>query len=186
MKLLARSLPLLLAAMLVGCGFHLRKGVALPEAMKRVHITVAGNFDLQRALERQLRVSGATIEDKPGVGIAELSVPVALFTTQTLSVSTASTVNEYAVHDQVQFQVIDGKGDVLVGRQIITMTREYSYDATNTVGTASQVQELQNGLNNDMVQAIMFRLRAATKRPDVLKKADPSAVPPDQEPINIP
>jgi LPS-assembly lipoprotein len=43
------------------------------------------------------------------------------------------------------------------------MSREYSYDASNTVGNESQVQELQRSLNDDMVQAILFRLQAASK-----------------------
>jgi len=41
------------------------------------------------------------------------------------------------------------------------MQREYSYDSTDTVGNASQVQEIQRSLVDDMVQAIMFRLQAA-------------------------
>jgi LPS-assembly lipoprotein len=33
------------------------------------------------------------------------------------------------------------------------------------VGNASQVQEIQRSLNDDMVQAILFRLQAAGKHP---------------------
>jgi LPS-assembly lipoprotein len=43
------------------------------------------------------------------------------------------------------------------------MSREYSYDAGNTIGDESQVQEIQRSLNDDMVQAILFRLQAASK-----------------------
>ena len=55
-------------------------------------------------------------------------------------------------------------GNTLVPMQTISMSREYSYDATQTIGNASEVQEIQNSLISDMVQAIMFRLQAATKR----------------------
>ena len=44
--------------------------------------------------------------------------------------------------------------------------REFSYDATNTIGTTAQVQAIQDSLNDDMIQAILFRLQAATKHPN--------------------
>jgi LPS-assembly lipoprotein len=47
--------------------------------------------------------------------------------------------------------------------QRIDMSREYSYDASNTIGNASQVEEIQRSLNDDMVQAILFRLQAVGK-----------------------
>ena len=61
----------------------------------------------------------------------------------------------------MQFEVTDAAGQVLVPSQRIDMSREYSYDATNTVGNSSQVQEIQRSLNDDMVQSILFRLQAA-------------------------
>ncbi len=49
--------------------------------------------------------------------------------------------------------------------QTINMSREFSYDAGNTVGSASQVEQIQKSLDDDMVQAIMFRLQAAAHSP---------------------
>jgi LPS-assembly lipoprotein len=70
-------------------------------------------------------------------------------------------ITEYAVHYQVQFNVVDADGQVLIPFQNINMSREFSYDATDTIGNASQVQEIQHSLIDDMVQAILFRLQAA-------------------------
>jgi len=67
------------------------------------------------------------------------------------------------VHYQVRFGVTDANGQVLVPLQDINMSREFSYDATNTVGNASQIEEIQQSLNDDMVQAILLRLEAAGK-----------------------
>jgi LPS-assembly lipoprotein len=177
-RLLARSLPLAAAALLSGCGFHLRESAALPPGMQHVHLTVNGGGDLQRYLARALESAGSTVEDHGGPGIAELKVPVAQFVTDTLSLSGAAVVTEYTQRYNVQFEVDDANGEVLVGRQNINMSREYSYDATNTIGSDSQVDLIRRSLNDDMVQAILFRLQAATKHPELLKKADPNAVPP--------
>ena len=162
-RILKASLLLVSAVALSACGFHLRQSAALPSAMQRVHLTVNGGLDLQRDLARALEASGATVEDKPGPGIAELRVPLATFSTETLTVSGYARVTEYAVRYQVQFQLNDGAGQILLPAQNVSMSREFSYDATNTVGTTAQVEEIQRSLNDDMVQAILFRLQALQK-----------------------
>lgn len=162
-RLLQAALLLGSALALTACGFHLRESAALPSSMQRVHLTVSGAGDFQRHLARALQTSGATVEDAGGPGIAELRVPVAAFSTETLSAGGYVRITEFAVRYQVQFTVTDASGTTLVPSQRIDMQREYSYDATNTVGNASQVQEIERSLNDDMVQAIMFRLQAAGK-----------------------
>ncbi len=158
------SLVLASAAALTACGFHLRENVKLPASVQKVHIAT-GPGDFQRMLARALEVSGVDIEKDSGPGIAEMRVPVAQFSTDTLTAGGYSRITEYAVHYQVQFSVIDSVGNVVIPNQRIDMQREYSYDATNTIGNASQVTEIQRSLNDDMVQAILFRLQAASKHP---------------------
>ena len=90
-------------------------------------------------------------------------MPVATFSTDQVSAGGYVRITEYAIRYEVRFDVVDGAGNALVPTQTITMSREYSYDAGNTIGDASQVQEIQRSLNDDMVQAILFRLQAASK-----------------------
>ena len=189
-RLFQVSLLLVSALALAACGFHLRQSAAVPSAMKRVHLTVSGGVgsDLQRALSRALQVSGATIEDNGGAGIAEVNVPTAVFGTETLTLGGYSLITEYAVRYQVRFDVIDPKGNTLVPMQTISMSREYSYDATQTIGNASEVQGIQGSLISDMVQAIMFRLQAANNRELAAPPATgsttaaPASAPPVAEP----
>lgn len=148
---------------LAGCGFHLRQSVALPPSMQRMHLAVNGGGDLQRNLARALRNSGVTVEDEPGPGIAEMQVPSARFGNDQLSLSGGARITEYSVNYEVVFQVADANGAVLLPRQTIRMSREYSYDATNTVGNDAQVEEIQRSLIDDTVQSILFRLQAAAK-----------------------
>lgn len=160
------SLLLMSTLALVACGFHLRQSVALPPGMQSVHVTVAGgNNDLQRMLSRTLAASGTTVEEHAATGVAELNVPVAAFSTDTLSVNGAAAVTEYTVRYQVQFEVHDGTGQPIVPRQRIDLQREFSYDATNTIGTQAQIDAIHASLNDDAVQAIMFRLQAAGRHP---------------------
>jgi len=162
--LLQRALLLVSAISLCACGFHLRENVKLPASIQKVHI-VTGVGDFQRMLARALEVAGVDVKDEGGPGIAELRVPVAAFSTDTLTAGGYARITEYAVRYNVSFSVIDGVGNVVIPPQNISMQREYSYDATNTIGNASEVSEIQQSLNQDMVQAILFRLQAASKHP---------------------
>lgn len=165
-RLVKLSFLLGLAALLAGCGFHLRQSVALPSSMQRIHLAVNNGGDLQRNLARALRNSGITIEDDSGPGVAELVVPVARFSTQTLSISGGARITEYSVQYQVKFSVVDATGKALLPEQTVQMSRDYSYDATNTIGNQAQVEEIQRSLIDDMVQSILFRLQAAARHAD--------------------
>lgn len=158
-------LLLLVALALSGCGFHLRQNADLPASMQRVHLTVNGSSNLQRQLARALASSGATVEDAGGPGVAELQVPTAAFSTDTLTSGGYARISEYAIHYAVRFGVTDGAGQTLVPPQTINMSREYSYDASNAIGNASQAEQIRKSLDDDMVQAIMFRLQAAGHHP---------------------
>lgn len=162
-SLLRTSLLLASAIALGACGFHLRENVKLPASIQKVHIDMPAGSDFQRMLARALTVAGADVEKEGGPGIAEVRVPVANFGTDTLTAGGYVRITEYAVNYQVQFSVLDADGNLLIPNQRIDMQREYSYDASNTIGNASEVAEIQRSLNEDMVQAILFRLQAASK-----------------------
>lgn len=181
--MILRRLPLVLAAcatlLLVGCGFHLRRSAALPEAMQRVYLEVSGGGDLPRELRLAVRLSGATVEDAPGPGIATLEVPVAAFRTDALTVSGFARITEYAVRYHVEFDVKDADGKPVVARQVIDMSREYTFDRNEVVGNEAQQEEIRRGLTRDMVQAIMRRLEAARLHPEAVLQPESSAAPQD-------
>ena len=180
-RLLQRSALLGCVVALAACGFHLRENVKLPASIQKAYLTVSGGGDFQRMLARELEVGGVDIQKEGGPGIAEIRVPVASFSTDTLTAGGYARITEYAVRFQVQFSVIDAVGNVVVPSQRIDMQREYSYDATNTIGNVSQVTEIQRSLSQDMVQAILFRLQAASKHaataPASASSSAPAAAP---------
>jgi LPS-assembly lipoprotein len=165
------SLLLLCSLALSACGFHLRRSAALPPSMHHVHLTVNGGGDLQRSLARTLFASGVDVEDASGPGIAELNVTQAQFSTDSLSINGSARVTEYAVRYHVEFNVVDGSGNVMIPNQQINMSREYGYNAGDTVGSTAEVEELRRSLTDDMVQAILFRLQAAAKHPQTVSPA---------------
>jgi len=158
-----KIVSLLSVLVLAACGFHLRGSAALPKGMERVHLTVSGGGDFQRKLARALLASNVTVEDKAGPGIAELHVPAQNFSVQSLTISGAAQVTEFAVRYHVTFTASDANGKTLVPMEAINLQREYSYDASQPVGTQSQMEQIQASLIDDAIQAVLFRLQAVAK-----------------------
>lgn len=163
MNRMLKLFALLPVLALAGCGFHLRGSAALPPGMQRVHLTVGGAGDFQRKLARALLASNVTLEDKSGPGIAELHVPAQNFTVQSLTINGVAQVTEFAVRFHVVFTATNPEGKVIVPDQAIDLQREFSYDASQPVGTQSQMEQIQGSLIDDAIQALLFRLQAVAK-----------------------
>ena len=172
---------------LAGCGFHLRRPVALPPAMSHVHLQVnSGSLAFRRELERSLELAGVTLEDHGGPGVAEMNVPVATYSNDMMTLGGYTQVSEYAVRFHVQFYIDSDRGEPVVGRQRLDMQREYSYQSNQTIGTSGQIEQIERGMVDDMVQAMMLRIRAATLHPDAARRADPAAVAPMDSTQSLP
>lgn len=163
MNRMLKIVALLPVLALAACGFHLRGSASLPKGMERVHLTVGGGGDFQRKLARALLASNVIVEDKGGPDIAELHVPAQNFNVQSLTVSGYAEVTEFAVRYHVVFTATDANGKTIVPAQEINLQREYSYDANQPVGTQSQVEQIEDSLIDDAIQAVLFRLQAVAK-----------------------
>ncbi len=163
MKLpMVRSLVVLVlgALLLAGCGFHLRRSVRLAPTLQRMHLQVSGDNALTRQLATTLRLSGVTLEDHGGPGIAVLRVPVNSFDTQALTLSGFASVSEYVVYYRVEFEVLGTNGKLLIPLQTIRMSRNFTFNQAQVIGSAGQQEQIQRGLIDDTAQAILMRLRA--------------------------
>jgi len=162
-------------ALVSACGFHLRQTAALPPGMKKIHLTVSGGGRLERDLTHALENSDVEMVPTATSDSAELVITSNTFRTDSLTVSGTARVTEYAVRYHVDFTAKAPDGTVIIAPQSVDMSREFSYDATNTIGTASQTEELQRSLIGDMVQAILFRLQAAGAHPSLAAPAQAPA-----------
>ena len=96
----------------------------------------------------------------PGAGIAVMKIPANRVTSDVLSVGGNARATEYTLRHHVEFEVRDDAGAVLMPMQVIELTREFTFDASQALGVASETDLLTKELERDMVQAIMRRLEA--------------------------
>ncbi len=154
----------LLTLALTACGFHLRQSAVLPPGMQKVHVSVSGDADLADQLERELVQAGATVVGHSGPGVAGLKVQ-ARFSTRALTVSSYARVREFSVNYSSDFLAVAADGKPLLKRQHIDMQREFTYDRTQALGTATREDQIRASLVTDMARAILRHLQAAVPDP---------------------
>jgi LPS-assembly lipoprotein len=155
----AASLALLAAALLAGCGFHLRGQAQLP--FETLHIPGASPLVVE--LKRNLAAASKTrLVDSPAQAQAVLG-----FTEETrdkviLSFNTAGRVQEYQLRYRVGFRVSDPKsGQVYLATKEILLTRDVTYSDAQVLAKETEEALLYRDMQSDMVQQILRRMVAA-------------------------
>jgi len=159
--ILRRLVPITLAVLLAGCGFHLRKEAQMPASMKKVHIQIGdANSPLAKDLAKALPRSGTEIVEDVGPDVAVMNFSANAFSTDVLSVGGNARASEYSLRYHVEFEVQDAAGTSLLPKQTIELSREFTFDASQALGVAAETDLLTQELERDMVQTILRRLEA--------------------------
>ena len=154
----------LLAVLLAGCGFHMRKEVELPASMKKVHIVIGDPASpLAKDLAKALPRSGTEVVADAGPDVEIMNISANAFSTDVLSVSGGARANEYSLRYHVEFEVLNAAGTSLLPKQTIELSREFTFDSTQTLGLAAETDLLTQELERDMVQTILRRLEALAR-----------------------
>ena len=157
-------LPLAAALLIAGCGFHLRKEADLPASMKKVHIQIADpSSPLAKDLAKALPRSGTEIVENVEPGVAVMNISTNAFSTDVLTVGGNARATEYALRYHVELEVQDAAGTALLPKQTIELSREFTFDASQALGVAAEVDLLTQELQRDMTQTILRRLEALAK-----------------------
>lgn len=148
------------AAVLSGCGFHLRQSAALPAVMQqRVYLKTNGGGEFPRSLAAALSASKVEVLDSPAEGVATLDVMTASFGNHLLT-SGYQRVGEYAVEFRVRFRVLDGEGHTVVPVQSLELSHEFAIDQTQFSAISSEREVIERSLVREMTDAVMRRLEA--------------------------
>jgi LPS-assembly lipoprotein len=159
------ALSLAAALLLSGCGFHLRKEIELPASMKKVHIQIADPASpLAKDLKKVLPRSGTEVVDEVAPDVAVMNISAAAFSTDVLSVGGNARATEYSLRYHVELEVQNSVGTSILPKQTIELSRDFTFDATQALGVAAEVDLLTQELQRDMTQTILRRLEAMANR----------------------
>lgn len=155
----------LLALLLAGCGFHLRRAPDLPPAMRSLYIAApGGDGALLRQLRRELASDRTRIlsDAESANATAVLSIVYARQRSYPVAIGVNGQALEYAVAYQVEFS-LQVQGVTVLEPQTVTQTRQYAYNVANAVANQEQEDALSRSLIDEVSQLITFRVVAAAK-----------------------
>lgn len=153
-------LAFLLLPLAAGCGFSLQGATSTPAAMERTYIATQDRFSqFYRELRRNLQAAGVEVVDSPEGATATLSILFDLTDQRVLSVSARNVPTEFEVFYTVRYAITSGEQNLLEPQEL-TLTRDYTYDATLVLGKAKEEQLMRDALVDDLVRIVLKQISA--------------------------
>ena len=155
-----KFLAFLLLPLAAGCGFSLQGATSTPAAMQRTYIDTQDRFSqFYRALRRDLQAAGVEVLDSPQGATATLSILFDLTDQRVLSVSARNVPTEFEVFYTVRYAITSGEQSLLEPQEL-TLTRDYTYDATLVLGKAKEEQLMRDAIVDDLVRIVLKQISA--------------------------
>lgn len=150
-----------LILLLSGCGYQLRGEARLPDAMATTWLVVPdANSVFVRELSLRLEADGVELVDEPDAGVAVLRIFRERLRSQPLTISGQARVREFVLIFELDFALEDGVGDVLIPRETLRLTREYSFDEQAILAATREEEFLRADLRRAMAAQLLRRLEA--------------------------
>ena len=158
-QLLRHGLIALLLTGVVGCGFHLRGNVELPQGLQTLALDGTASEVLMSQLRRSLYNNGAVLVPRSEAPVV-LQLGRDQFERRVITLSTSGKAREYALTLRVGFTLQDTEGKALIAQQVIELERDYRFDETNVLGSGGEEAQLKREMLRDAASRILQRLQA--------------------------
>jgi len=146
------------AAVVGGCGFRLAGSDPLPAVLAQPYLSVKDPYtDFAREFERQLKNSGAALQEIRAKSTATIEVTKDLVEQRTLSVSARNIPTEYELTYTVTFAV-QGPDRELLKPQTVTLSKDYSFVENELLAKEHEADTLRRQMARDLVAIAMRRL----------------------------
>ncbi|MGL6291191.1 MAG: LPS assembly lipoprotein LptE [Silanimonas sp.] len=155
--------PVLAAALAVGCGFAPRGALKVPEGFGAIAVTATDPYSpLADDLRRSLQRAGADTTEAAD-GAARLAITAETWETRPISVDAFVAVREIETRYRVTFDLVDAAGGKRLEQQTVELTRDYVYEAAESFGNPGEQEIVQQELRRDMQAAILRRVDLALR-----------------------
>jgi LPS-assembly lipoprotein len=153
-----KTIILVFALLLAGCGFQLRGAQPLPFSS----LYVAENWEFGAVLRRNIRTLGSTqLAATPQEAQAILTSIGEAREKIILSLSATGRVREFQLRYRFAYRVHDLKGREFIPPTEIVLVRDISFSDERVLAKEQEEVLLYRDMQNDMVQQVMRRLAAA-------------------------
>jgi LPS-assembly lipoprotein len=154
-----------LIGLVTACGFQLRGEARLPAAMDRTWIAAADESSVfVRELGLLLEANGVERLIMPAEDAATLRIDGQSLWRQPLSVSGQARVREYLLVFEVTWRLESAGGEVLIERDTLRLTRDYSFDENEILAAQREEEFLRDDLSRSMASRLLRRLEVLGDR----------------------
>lgn len=157
-----RALALIgLCLLVAACGFQLRGEARLPDTMDQTWLDVPDdNSRFARELTLVLRANGVSVATTDSDAAARLRIHSENMRREALTISGEARVREFVLIFDVDFELTDSRGDVLIERETLRLMRDYSFDEQEILAASREEEFLRNDLRRSMAAQMLRRLEA--------------------------
>ena len=153
-----RTVGLLAAVLLAGCGFHLQGRAPLPAVVRQPFVEAPDRqSDFVQYLRHALLSNGAQLTPERNQASAVVSILRDSVSRRVLSVSATNQPNQYEVTYTVGFTV-SAAGKELLPPQEVSATRTYSFDERILLAKNHEEEILRQDMARDLADMVMRRL----------------------------
>ncbi|MEE4329442.1 MAG: LPS assembly lipoprotein LptE [Wenzhouxiangella sp.] len=152
---------LILTIALTACGFQLRGEARLPAVMSETWLnTPDDNSAFARELALILRANGVSVSSQQREGAAELRILSERVRRDALTISGRARVREFVLGFEVDFELLDASGEILIARETLRMSRDYSFDEQEILAATREEEFLRDEMRRSMAARLLRRLEA--------------------------
>jgi LPS-assembly lipoprotein len=134
--------------------------VTIPAEMERTYIETEDNFSLfYRALRRDMQAAGVHLVDSIDEATAVFTIYFDRTGQRVLSVSARNVPTEFEVFYTVRYGLQSGEM-ALLDVQTMTVTRDYTYDATLVLGKEKEEALMRDDIVENLVRIVLKQISA--------------------------
>ena len=146
---------LVLSVALGGCGFRLAGSERLPPVLAKPYLSVKDPYtDFSREFERELKGSGALLQDGRQDATATIEVTKDFIEQRTLAVSARNIPTDYELRYTVTFDV-KGPDAQILPPQTLTLSRDYSFEENELLAKEHEADILRASMARDLATMAM-------------------------------
>lgn len=151
MSIRALIMSVAAAALVAGCGFHLRGQLPLPEQLKVIAVT-GTDRDFMDEMVDALEASGAEVVDEAAAR-SVLELYDVQFNRNVRTIDTRGKVTGYNLRYDISYRVVDEEGQELRDTTL-SLRRDYNFEPEQVL----QAEEEEESLRENMVEALVRRI----------------------------
>jgi outer membrane lipopolysaccharide assembly protein LptE/RlpB len=155
---LIRVAVLVLAALLVACGFRLQGSDIYPDSMANTFIDTDDRYTpFYRDLSITLEQGGVNLTGSPIDADTVIRLERDETGQRVLTVSSRNVPTEYDVYYRVQYSVMIA-GEEVVSSRGLSRNQDYTYDPAVLLGKNREADEIRDAISRDLVRQVSYEL----------------------------